>query len=109
MSLAQDFSLSTRRDAGDVVVSIEGELDATTAPPLRAILSDLIDGQGNLSLVLDLSAMSFVDSIGLGVFAGAAKRLRTKGGELVLSSPSGPASRLFELTGIAALATIEHR
>ncbi len=107
MSLAQDFSVLTRRDARDVVVSIEGELDAVTAPPLRAILSDLIDGQGNLSVVLDLSAMTFVDSIGLGVFVGAAKRLRAKGGELVLASPSGPASRLFELTGVAELATVE--
>lgn len=107
MSLAQDFSVLTRRDAHDVVVSIEGELDAATAPPLRAILSDLIDGQGNLSVVLDVSAMTFVDSIGLGVFAGAAKRLRAKGGQLVLSSPSGSAFRLFQITGIAELAVIE--
>lgn len=107
MSLAQDFTVLTRRAAQDVVVSIEGELDAATAPPLRAILSDLIDGQGNLSVVLDLSAMTFVDSIGLGVFAGAAKRLRARGGELVLAAPSSSTLRLFAVTGIDGLATIE--
>ncbi len=65
------------------VVGASGELDATTAPQLGLLLLDLLeDGQRNV--VVDLSAVTFLDSTGLGVLVGGTRRLTDAGGTLSL-------------------------
>ena len=53
----------------------------------EAILADLIDGQGNLSLVVDLRDATAADAERVSVFAEAAERLRRRGGAMTLSRP----------------------
>ncbi|GAA2779413.1 STAS domain-containing protein [Nonomuraea dietziae] len=56
-----------RHAMGDaVVVAVEGELDLFTAPFLRDEVRDAIKQDG-ARLVLDLQALSFMDSSGLSV------------------------------------------
>jgi len=64
---------------GFVVLSLCGELDAFTAPALRAQLAELA-ARGQCRLVLDLSALSFIDACGSGVLLAAAVRVRERGG-----------------------------
>jgi anti-sigma B factor antagonist len=108
MSLLQPraFGVSIARTLGTVVVRVTGELDATTAPDLRAALTDLIEGQGNLSVVLDASDLWFVDSAGLGVLIGAARRLHAVGGDFTISAPKPAITKVLEVTGADALFTI---
>lgn len=84
----REFSLAFSRALGKVVVHVHGALDANTAHELTHRLVDIIDGQGNLQLVVDLSRTTHVDSVGLSVLAGAQERLRRNGGALVLSGPT---------------------
>jgi len=73
------------------VVSIAGDLDLRSCRRLREELTGLIE-DGVTSVVIDLAHMDFVDSTGLDVLVGAQKRLRQRGGEVVLRSPR-PAAR----------------
>lgn len=57
------------------VMRVAGEIDMATAPRLRqhvqTVAADKPDG-----LVLDLDRVDFIDSTGLGVMVGAARRMR---------------------------------
>ncbi len=100
------FSLEFARNNGQVVVSIAGELDVCTAPTLQERLDDLIKDQGNLVVALDLSALTFISSVGLSVIVRAFRTLREMGGELTLSRPSKTASKVLEMTGIGRIVPI---
>jgi anti-sigma B factor antagonist len=103
----KQLELEHRRDAkGRDVVVVQGEIDVATSPALREELYALIDG-GVSELVVDLSGLGFIDSSGLGVLVAALKHTRERGGELVLSGLQQPARRVFEITDLTALFTIE--
>lgn len=77
------------RHQGTVVVTVHGEFDLATAAQLRSMLADLIDGQGNLSLTVDLhdATVSPTDADDLSVFADAARRAHRRGGAMTLMGP----------------------
>ncbi len=71
-----------------VVADLEGELDATNAIELETELTYAV-GNDAAGLVLDLSALSFVDSLGIRSMFDLAARLRQHGQELRVVVPSG--------------------
>jgi anti-sigma B factor antagonist len=85
------------------VVRLEGEHDAFTAPELRERLHGLIADERFDVLVVDLEAVTFLDSTVLGLLVGARRRMRERGGEVQLVYPRGTARRIFELTGLDAV------
>lgn len=95
-----EFSLVFGRALGRVVVSIHGPVNAETAGELQDRLVDLIDGQGNRNLVIELDAMTAVDSAGLSVFVDALKRMQRIAGELVLSGARDNVLRAFRSAGL---------
>jgi anti-anti-sigma factor len=88
MSTSCDFSFHVSRDLSAVVVTVSGDLDVFGCVRLGAVLGDLIDGQGNMNVVVDLSHTSSVDPAGLGVFGAAAKLARHHGGQLSFTGAS---------------------
>ena len=94
------FSLVFSRSLGKVVVHIQGSLDANTAPALKARLADIIDGQGNRQVVLDLRQMTGVDVAGLMVLADALKRMEDYAGELLLSGPTASVEEQLRAVGL---------
>lgn len=84
MTPSTDQSFTVTRRHGAVVVTVHGELDLACSVRLGAVLGDLIDGQGNLNVHVDLGHVERVDPAGLGVFAAGAKLARHHGGALTV-------------------------
>ena len=107
MSLLEaPFQTVVSRLQGAVVVAIHGELDIYTAPGLRGLLHDIIEDQGNLTVVVDLARMTFIDSSGLSALVGALKSIRSRGGELTLANPTRGTLRAFEISGLNRIFTV---
>jgi anti-sigma B factor antagonist len=81
------------------VVTVHGEIDVATSPTLRERLIDLVN-DGATGLVLDLEAVDFLDSTGLGTIVSLLKRVRTHGGDLRLVCTEARIRRLFQITGL---------
>ncbi len=97
-------SSTTIEQLGDTyVVTARGEVDAFTVPALRLELQRIAEDAAIGVLVVDLFAVTFLDSSGLGAIVGALRRVRERGGALRIVRPQTPAARIFDLTGLAAV------
>jgi anti-sigma B factor antagonist len=100
-----DVSVTSRANGDRTVVAVTGEIDVYTAPVLREELASLIDSQ-HTDLVVDLTAVRFMDSTGLGVLVGALKKVRTLGGELQLVIDQDKILKVFRITALTQVFTI---
>jgi anti-sigma B factor antagonist len=91
------FALTTT-DLGDTIaLSVAGELDAATAPQLQAAMLGV--STDCRRLVIDLSELTFIDSIGLGILLGAKRLSREQSFQLyVIPSEHNEVTRVFALT-----------
>src|SRR5262245_24198988 len=83
-----------------VALSLSGELDAYDAPSLRTAFAELVRDHPGATVVLDLAAVSFLDSTALGTIVGLLRRVREGGGELRVVLPETAARRIFEVTSL---------
>jgi len=82
---------------GSELLVVEGEIDIATSSRLIAALNEAVTEAVN-SLVVDLSAVQFMDSTGLALLLGAYRRLRRRGLGFAVVCPGGPVRRVFEVT-----------
>ena len=82
---------------GISVVDVAGDVDVHSAPELRNTLSTLVDSDTR-QVTLDLSNVTFLDSMALGVILGTKKRLAATGRELELVVGNPEIRRIFEIT-----------
>lgn len=78
------------RYKGTVMVTVHGELDPPKVAQLRLLLTDLIDDQGNVAVVVDLQdATAALDDPGaLGRLAAATKHAHGRHAVIVVDQPS---------------------
>lgn len=81
-------------------VGLCGELDESSSVQTRAELDKLIDEFNNTKFVLDMSALKFMDSTGVGVLLGRYKKLKTKGASLLIASPTPTVDKILTISGI---------
>ncbi len=95
------------REDGNVMRGyIEGEIDTFTAPVLRDELEavQIVEGR---RVELDLSKVNYIDSTGLGIFVAFYKKVTRENVQLRLVGLSSRLVRLFEITGLSELMSIE--
>ncbi|HZX55470.1 MAG TPA: STAS domain-containing protein, partial [Ilumatobacteraceae bacterium] len=61
---------------------------------------EVIAGGRGITIVFDMSRVTFMDSTGLSVIAGTLRRLEPVGGRLCIRGASPMIRRLLEITGI---------
>ena len=86
------------------LVVLRGDLDLSTASELRECLVKVIDEGARI--VIDMEAVDFLDSAGLGILVGGLKRARTHGGELELVCTGQDVLKPLEITGLDRVFTI---
>jgi anti-anti-sigma factor len=85
------------------IVQASGELDVASAPQLRASLVALDQG----AVILDMAAVTFMDSSGISVLLGAHQRAVDLGHQLTVRSPSPQVTKVLAITGVDEVLTIE--
>jgi anti-sigma B factor antagonist len=90
--------------SGATVLAVAGELDLATIGALKdAVGSRLRPGS---TVVLDLSALQFCDSTGLGAFVGLHRHATSMGARFALATPSKRIAELFSLSGIDQVVSV---
>jgi anti-sigma B factor antagonist len=80
------------------VISVEGDLDLSTAPRLKWMLVDALE-TGHRRLVIDLSRATFMDSTALGVLVAIWRKLES-GERLIVVCTRPDVLKIFEYAGM---------
>jgi anti-sigma B factor antagonist len=99
------FAVSST-DAG-VRITAVGEVDSSSAPLLRTELETALDGGDLRELVVDLVGVTFLDSAGLSVLAGAHRRAVAGNVRLRVLASSRAVIRPLQITGLWDLLGVE--
>jgi anti-sigma B factor antagonist len=105
-SIPGELVIRIQRDAGTLRLVLSGELDLASAEHLDRELQDATDDEAT-RLVVDLSALRFMDSSGLHVLLDAADRCRADSRPLSLMRGIPLVQRLFKLTAVEDTFTFE--
>lgn len=84
------------------IVGLRGKLDANSSPLAEKRLQGLIE-QGEERLVLDLSELTYISSLGLRIFIAIAKNIQKVNGKLALA---GLNDHIYEIFKIARFTNI---
>jgi anti-anti-sigma factor len=94
-----ELRISSQRRGNSLVVEIGGELDIVTS---RQLDEQLTRGRRqHRRIILDLSAVEFMDTSSLAVIVGHWKRLQAAGGTLVLAGARYRYTKTLWITGLA--------
>jgi anti-anti-sigma factor len=93
------MDIESKRLSGALVLQVAGRVTAEDAPTLSAELSDAIR-ESDARLVLDMTAVSFMGSAGLGALIAAVKSARAQNGQLMLVVTEGIVRTLLHVSGL---------
>ena len=93
--------------AGSILsIRIRGEIDHHTAAAIRQGIDATLFEKRPARLILDLSAVSFMDSSGLGLIMGRYSVMKELGGEMTVWNPSPETRAILTLAGMERLVKI---
>lgn len=88
--------LEERIDSIDVL-KLEGRLDASSGKDIKEKVSALAK-EKRVNLVIDIGAVDFIDSSGLGSLVASLRSVNKLGGDIKIASLQDPVRAIFELT-----------
>ena len=97
------LSVSTRKVQGGVVMDMSGRLTAGEAVLLLRDTVRRFTEDGSFRFLLNLGAVSYIDSAGLGELATTHTTLRNKGGDVKLLNLTQTAKRLLQMTKLLSV------
>ena len=94
-------------EGNHVSISIAGEIDLSNAEQVEEEIAAAIPNLCTTASV-DLTEVTYVDSVGMRLFFNLVAQLRTAQIELkMLAPPSSPARRIVDLSGLNAVVPVE--
>ena len=84
------------------VFKVAGEVDFDVAPELKQRIISRVEA-GDRQLIVDLSAVAFIDSTAIGVLVATLKRLREAGGSLLVVCDNADVRGIFETVGLESV------
>lgn len=92
--------------ARTLVAEICGDIDHHTAKYFRGEIDKAIRSHNPLTLILDYSQVTFMDSSGIGLVMGRYKIMSEMDGEVIVASPPAYIRKVLQLAGIHRLTKI---
>lgn len=96
------FEISYRTRSDVIIMDIQGELDAHTAPRLEEKLQKLID-EKSVHIVVNGTGLQYISSAGLGVFMAYIEEIRELGGDIKITNLKPKVFNVFDLLGFPTL------
>jgi len=100
--VANPFALAKQSRDGLSILSLEGYLDAHTAPQFEKAFEEEFEA-GNLRLIVECSKLTYISSAGLGVFMSFVEEIREAGGDIKICGLTPKVMQVFEILGFPAL------
>ena len=100
------FGIATSLEGFLAVLTVRGDLDASSAPELGDFIDAAVD-QGHRFITLDLARISFIDGAALRAIGQRADRMAESGGALTIRGPSKFVLRLLDIVGMSGLVRTE--
>jgi anti-anti-sigma factor len=99
MAISEDLlGVAVSLAPGRVIIGVCGELDTHTAGALHGAATAAM--KPDVSLIVDLAEVTFIDSAGLGTLVALANLARDGDGEFHLQYPPPDVRRLLEIAGL---------
>ena len=89
----------------ELIVTLKGEINSSTAPELEETLKDSLDNIKRL--VFDFTELSYISSAGLRVLLVAKKTIDKNDGQMVVKNPNESIMDVFEITGFKNILDFE--
>lgn len=99
------MNLESRVEGATVVVRIAGTVQLAEADELSAQLPGLMSTEAT-SLILDLSDLEFISSLGIAAFVKVHRTARERSGRVVIVNPRPPIANLLRITRVSELLPI---
>jgi anti-sigma B factor antagonist len=101
----KQFSITARRLPGGVVeISPRGDIDLDNSHALRDAIDAAFDGEQQSRLIrVDLSSVTFIDSVGISALVGGYHTAAVRGTRLVVTDPSDFVYRQLYISGLLGL------
>ncbi len=96
------FALQTSTNNDLSVISVEGFLDAHTAPEFESALQSEIDA-GRTRIIVDCEKLTYISSAGLGVFMGFIEEVREQEGDIKICGLTPKVRQVFEMLGFESV------
>lgn len=93
------LSIHARRDGDVHRIELDGELDLANAEKLEAELDQALTG-GEHGVVVDMAALSFIDSTGIALLIATLSRPEAEGRLRFVPSRAPGVTRVLEITGV---------
>ncbi len=107
MSANTPLEMQVTADGDELLITITGEVDAHSAPRLEGEIRAGLLSPTVQRLVVDLAAVTFIDSSGLRVLISTHRAMRERSGRFVIRQPSGTVRTLLDITHVAGEIDIE--
>lgn len=98
------MTMETTKNNHELLITLEGRLDTTTAPQLEEELK--ANMAGITELVLDFGKLEYISSAGLRVLL-AAQKVMNKQGKMIIRHVNETVMEIFEVTGFVDILSIE--
>lgn len=100
------MEIHNRTENGILIISIDGRLDASSAPVAEGKINNALKGEQN-RLLFDLSGLEYLSSGGLRVILSAAKEIRRRDGKVALAALKPYVYEIFEVSGFNSMIPIK--
>ena len=100
------MQIAINETGSTATVTLNGRLDISGAEVVALPLATLSGSKNDL--FIEMSAVTFVASIGLRHLVSSAKAIGRRGGRLVLFNPTAAVTEVITTSGLSELLPIEH-
>lgn len=88
-------------------IKLRGEIDHHSAAAVRVAIDEMIRSKRPCELVIDMSAVDFMDSSGLGLIMGRYNTMKEIGGSVTVADPTPATEKIMNLAGLERIIKIK--